>query len=162
MRNRTEFLLYSAARAQHIDEWIMPYLKGGYVVISDRFYDSSYAYQGEARGLNLQDLTQITQFATNGLVPNLTILLDLDVKIGLSRAYKRGEIDRLESETIEFHRRVRNGFLKQAQLHRDRIEIIYDKDLEKRANIKRKHHEIIDIINHRFGYHLEYRDDLIN
>jgi dTMP kinase len=111
MRPSTEFLLFSASRAQHVDEVIRPHLEAGGVVVCDRYYDSSLAYQGYGHGLDLQYLRAITDFATGGLRPDLTLLLDLSVEDGLRRRQEGGSWNRLDEYSLEFHRRVRQGYL---------------------------------------------------
>ena len=109
-----EFLLYSASRAQLVANVIRPALDRGEVVVCDRYADSSLAYQGAGRGLDTTLLSSITAAATGGLTPDLTVLLDLDPVVGLERAARRGQPDRLELADLEFHRRVRQGFLELA------------------------------------------------
>lgn len=117
---KSELFLFLADRAHHIETLIRPALNENLVVISDRFTDSSIAYQGAARGIaDLDKLEEICLFATDGLVPDLTLYLDLDPKIGLARI--KGEKDRLEKEVIEFHQRVREGYLALTERHKDRI-----------------------------------------
>jgi dTMP kinase len=104
-------LLYSASRAQLVRQEIQPALDAGKLVLCDRFYDSTLAYQGYGRGLDLDMLGQITWFATGGLTPDLTFLLDLDVEAGLARRTSGGEeMNRLDQETVAFHRRVQQGY----------------------------------------------------
>ncbi len=110
----TEFLLYCASRAQHVNEVIKPALEKNKLVISDRFYAASIAYQGYGRGLELSFINDLTARVTQGLSPNLTILLDIDPEKGLKRVANRGQKDRLELADLSFHRRVRQGFLTQA------------------------------------------------
>lgn len=120
-----ELLLYSASRAQLVREVIRPSLAVGMVVLCDRFYDSTLAYQGYGRGLNLTALRQITDFATGGLTPDLTFLLDLDVEVGLARRTDGGvEMNRLDLETVAFHRRVRQGYHQLTAAEPDRWRII--------------------------------------
>lgn len=114
MDARTEFLLFSASRAQHIAEVIRPNLENGLTVISDRFFDSSLAYQGYGQRLPLDTLKAITNFATSGLTPDLTLLLDLPVEEGLHRREADGNWNRMDAYDIDFHRRVRRGYLKLA------------------------------------------------
>jgi dTMP kinase len=114
MDARTEFLLFSASRAQHIAEVIRPNLENGLTVISDRFFDSSLAYQGYGQRLPLDTLKAITNFATSGLTPDLTLLLDLPVEEGLRRREADGNWNRMDAYDIDFHRRVRRGYLKLA------------------------------------------------
>jgi dTMP kinase len=111
MHPRTELLLFSASRAQLCHEIIRPHLQAGGMVVSDRFYDSTFAYQGYGHRLDLEALRHITAFATGGLVPDLTLLLDLPAQDGLLRRKKHGEWNRLDAYDLPFHERVRQGFL---------------------------------------------------
>ena len=125
MTSETEFLLYSASRAQHVQEVIRPHLARGGTVLCDRFADSSMAYQGYGRELKLDDIHKITQFATGGLTPDLTVFLDLAVEMGIERkqsahAAQAGEWNRLDQQTLDFHRQVRQGYLKMAEAEPDR------------------------------------------
>lgn len=125
MAPTTELLLYSASRAQLVAEVIRPALAAGKVVLCDRFSDSTMAYQGYGRGLDLEDLAYITHFATGGLKPDLTLLLDIDVEKGLARRVRGGgEMNRLDLETIEFHNRVRRGYHKLAAAEPERWVVI--------------------------------------
>lgn len=110
----TEFLLYSASRAQLVSEILAPALRAGRVVVSDRFSGASLAYQGYGRHLEFGFIEELTERVTAGLRPDLTVLLDLDPEAGLERISARGDSDRLELADLEFHRRVRRGFLDQA------------------------------------------------
>lgn len=110
MLPETELLLYNASRAQHTGELILPALKAGKIVICDRYYDSTYAYQGAARELDTDIIDTLTRYATFDTVPELTILLDLPVEQGLARITARS-LDRLEQEDISFHEKVRQQFL---------------------------------------------------
>lgn len=114
IRDETEALLYSAARAQIVAEQIRPALAAGKIVVCDRYADSTMAYQGYGLGLDLQALRVITQFATGGLVPDLTFYVDVPVELGLARRH-RGETNRLDLKDRVYHSRVREGFLKMAQ-----------------------------------------------
>jgi dTMP kinase len=106
-----EMLLYSASRAQLLSEAIRPALAAGQIVLCDRFADSTIAYQGYGRNLDLTALAHVTRFATGGLVPDLTFLLDIDVERGLARRLDGGEeMNRLDLETVSFHQRVRQGY----------------------------------------------------
>jgi len=109
----TELLLFNASRAQLITEVIQPNLREGKVVICDRYADSTIAYQSYGRGLDIKIVTAINNAATQGLKPDLTILLDMSVEDGLARKSSRKQ-DRFEQEDIAFHQRVRNGYLKLA------------------------------------------------
>ena len=110
MHPRTETLLYQAARAQIVEQVIKPRLKAGEVVISDRYYDSTIAYQGYGHQQNLEQVRALVKYATGGLTPDLTILLDVDVEEGLRRKKKENEWNRLDAYTVEFHQRVRAGY----------------------------------------------------
>ncbi|MCX7913528.1 MAG: dTMP kinase [Thermodesulfovibrionales bacterium] len=110
MSHYTELLLYNAARAQHLYEKILPALRTGKLIISDRFIDSTIAYQGYGRGIDLSLISIMDKIVTGGLKPNLTILLDVEVELGLKRNRGINKIDRLEIEEIEFHKRVREGY----------------------------------------------------
>jgi dTMP kinase len=107
---RAEALLYAADRAQHAHAVLRPALDAGEVVVTDRFVDSSLAYQGAGRTIGLDDVAAISCWATRGLRPDLTVLLDLPPETGLARARGRAAADRLESESVEFHERVRATF----------------------------------------------------
>lgn len=119
-----EFLLYSASRAQLVQDVIRPALERGEVVICDRYFDSSLAYQGAGRGLPLPLLQSVTREVTGGLKPDLTILLDLDPVTGLERAARRGQPDRLERADLSFHQRVRQGFLDLARQEPQRFTVL--------------------------------------
>jgi dTMP kinase len=130
MAFEAEILLFSAARAQLVGQAIRPALARGTIVLSDRYADSTIAYQGYGRGLDLDALRQITSFATGDLTPDLTIYLDLSVEEGLDRKQRvetrsTREWNRLDQETVEFHRRVRRGYLALAAAEPDRW-IIFD------------------------------------
>ncbi|SDY02970.1 dTMP kinase [Geodermatophilus africanus] len=107
---RAEALLYAADRAQHTHAVLHPALAAGEVVVTDRYVDSSLAYQGAGRTIGLDDVAAISRWATQGLRPDLTVLLDLSPETGLARARGRAVADRLESESLEFHERVRDTF----------------------------------------------------
>jgi dTMP kinase len=110
MDPRTELLLYAADRAQHVEQWLKPALSQGMLVLCDRYTDSTVAYQGYGRGLDLGLINQLNEIATQRLKPDLTLWLDLDVEIGLSRANARGKKDRIEQADLAFHKAVRRGF----------------------------------------------------
>ena len=126
MDPRTEALLYAASRRQHLVEKVWPALKEGKLVICDRYLDSSLAYQGGARGLGIDNILNINLFATENTWPDLTLLFDLDPKIGLERIGKNAnrEVNRLDLEKMEFHTKVRNTFLELAKRYPDRYVII--------------------------------------
>lgn len=120
----TEAMLYAAARAQLVSEVIAPALEAGKAVISDRFVDSSVVYQGMARGLGVENVYNINLYATQGLMPDITIHLDLPAEIGLGRAKGRAELDRMELESVEFHNKVAQGYRDLAGISPDRIKTI--------------------------------------
>jgi len=123
----TEVLLFSASRAQLVRQVIKPHLERGGVVVCDRYADSTYAYQGYGRGVDLEMLRVVTRFATGGLVPDLTFLLDVPVEVGLMRKRDgEGEDDwnRMEEEVVEYHERVRAGYLRLAAEDRKRWVIL--------------------------------------
>lgn len=112
---KAELLLFAADRAQHIEEVIRPALQRGDFVICDRFTASTIAYQGFGRGLNIETISKLNEIATSGISPNLMLLLDIKPETGLQRALKREEVldswNRFEEEKLEFHRKLRDGFL---------------------------------------------------
>jgi dTMP kinase len=110
MSDRAECLLYNAARAQLVDQLIAPHLQHGGVVLSDRYADSTLAYQGYGRGLDLNAVRQVIAFATHHLKPDVTFYLDLQVEEGIERRKRGGEWNRLDDQALEFHRRVRAGY----------------------------------------------------
>lgn len=120
MNPRTEILLYQASRAQLVVQVIRPHLVKGGVVISDRFADSTLAYQGYGHQLDLEPLGVLVSFATGGLKPDLTILLDIDVEVGLQRRKQGGNWNRLDAYDLAFHQRVRQGYHQLAQAEPER------------------------------------------
>ncbi len=114
MHPTTEILLFSASRAQHVHEVIKPHLENGAVVICDRYYHSTLAYQGYGHGLDLEALKQITRFATSNLDPDLILLLDLPSEAGLQRRRTDGDWNRMDDYQLAFHQRVRQGYLTMA------------------------------------------------
>ncbi len=130
MTPRAELLLYAAARAQHVEEVIKPALAAGRIVLCDRFTDATIAYQGNGRGLDLNTIDQLNCLATTGLSPQLTVLIDCPVEIGLERAFARintgsgSREERFELESGRFHQKVRDGYLILAALAPDRFVII--------------------------------------
>lgn len=128
MLPETEMLLYMASRSQHTGQWILPALKEGKIVISDRYYDSTIAYQGAARDLNLDIIETITHFATFNTDPDMTFLIDIPVEIGIKRIQSR-QLDRLELETIDFHQKVRQQYLFIASKSTSRYHVISGDDI---------------------------------
>lgn len=118
----TEALLYAASRRQHLEEVVRPALNDGAVVICDRYLDSSLAYQGYARNLGIEEVYAINMYATSGFLPELTIYIDIPVEVGLERIAKNNrDVNRLDLEKVSFHNRVREGYLKIAEMFPDRI-----------------------------------------
>ena len=142
MTQMTEALLYAAARAQHVQQKIIPAINEGKVVICDRFVDSSIAYQGAARGLGTDNIMQINSFALNGIMPDLTLFFDLPPEKGILRKKNEKELDRLESEKLDFHVNVYEGYKKLCSQYPDRIKVISADDTVE--NINRQVIEIID------------------
>lgn len=128
----TEFLLFSSARAQLVREKIRPHLNAGGIVICDRYFDSSVAYQGYGHGLPLDSIRAITAFATDNLIPDLTLLLDIDPERGLRRRRSNNEEwNRLDDYELAFHRRVRDGFFELVKAAPERWRVINaDKNVE--------------------------------
>lgn len=125
MHPRTEILLYLASRSQHVEEMILPNLRQGNIVLCDRYADSTLAYQGFGHGLDQTTLKKLLDFSTGGLYPDLTILLDLDVEIGLERRkHSGGEWNRLDAYALAFHQRVREGYLTLAAQYPQRWRIV--------------------------------------
>lgn len=123
MSYQTEALLYAAARAQHLDDILIPAFKEKDIVLCDRYIDSSFAYQGYARGLGLEYIEKINDYAMQHL-PKLTFYIDVDPEIGIARIQKRDKYDRLDQETIDFHKKVREGYLRIAALYPNRVMVI--------------------------------------
>ncbi len=125
---RAEALIYAADKAEHVDEVVLPALAEGMVVVTDRYVDSTLAYQGAGRAVDVAELEQVARWATSGLRPHLTVVLDVDPATGLSRA---GDLDRIEAEPLEFHQRVRDRFLDLAGADPDHYLVVpADDDLE--------------------------------
>ncbi len=129
LRPITELLLYFASRAQNVEECILPALSTGKIVLCDRFTDSTLAYQGYARGLGEETVLALDRIACHGLAPDITLLIDLDVETGLARVQKRnaGAADvetRMDDQSLEFHRKVREAYLALAKQHADRFRIV--------------------------------------
>jgi dTMP kinase len=143
MIDRTEVLLYMASRSQHTGEWIIPALDSGKIVISDRYYDSTIAYQGAARKIERKVIDMLTHFATFGLKPDITFLVDLPAEVGLSRIEAKNA-DRLERESLDFHRKVRAGFLEIADQEPERYVV-----LDGSKSVNEIHREIIKKIDEK-------------
>ncbi len=125
MDDKTEALLYAASRREHINKTILPALNEGKIILCDRYIDSSLAYQGYARNLGIDEVYNMNQFATSGLLPDLTILVCVRPEVGLSRIKKdERDLDRLELEKMSFHQKVYEGYLKLADKFKDRIVVI--------------------------------------
>jgi len=120
MRPRTEILLFQASRAQLVEQVIRPYLETGGIVLCDRYADSTLAYQGYGHQVDLDQLSVLINFATRGLKPDLTLLLDIDVEEGLRRKTRGGEWNRLDAYDLEFHQRVRQGYFQMARKEPER------------------------------------------
>lgn len=124
MRPRTEILLLLASRAQIVEEVIRPNLNRGDIVICDRYTDSTLAYQGFGHGVDIEELRRLNRFATGGLVPDLTLLIDVDVEDGLQRRSQEGTWNRLDAYPLAFHRRVYQGYRELAREEPERWNII--------------------------------------
>ncbi|MBM3188060.1 MAG: dTMP kinase [Chloroflexi bacterium] len=151
MHPATEALLYSAARAQHVREVILPGLERGAIVISDRYAESTLAYQGYGHGLDLNVLRELAHLATGGLSPDLVIYLDLDVDVGLARKREdhqagQGEWNRMDQLASAFHRRVREGYLAMAREEPRRWLV-----LDATASIEEIHRRIVDRVRALLG-----------
>lgn len=120
----TEILLYLASRSQHVRGLILPALLEGKAVLCDRYADSTVAYQGHGRGLCVETILSANHVATGGLAPTRTVLFDLPVEQGLARAGARGEMNRLDAESLSFHQRVREGFLSMAKAQPCRFYVV--------------------------------------
>ncbi|MGV6808249.1 MAG: dTMP kinase, partial [bacterium] len=124
MHPDTELLLMFAARAEHLQKKILPALHAGQWVISDRFTDATYAYQGGGRGINTTRIAELERWTQGDVQPDLTLLLDLDVEIGLQRTRQRGDADRFEEETVTFFQRIRQHYLQRAECYPKRYRVI--------------------------------------
>ncbi len=134
---RTEALLYAASRRQHLVEKIWPAINEGKIVICDRYLDSSLAYQGHARGLGIDNILKVNEYATEGTFPDLTLLFDIEPEIGFERINKNKdrEVNRLDKEALSFHHKVREGYLLLSKRFSDRYEVIdASKDLDTVVN----------------------------
>jgi dTMP kinase len=124
MHPRTETLLYQAARAQFVEEVVRPRLALGEIVLSDRYADSTIAYQGYGHQQDLEQVRALVSYATGGLVPDLTVLLDVEVEVGIGRKSKSQEWNRLDAYTLEFHQRVRQGYLEMVKKEPERWAVV--------------------------------------
>ncbi len=124
MDSKCEALLYAAARRQHLVEKVIPALKKNCIVICDRFLDSSLAYQGYARGIGMDEIEQLNQFAIDDYMPDFTIFLNVSLEVGLTRIDTRGEKNRLDNEVSDFHLKVREGYQKVCERYPNRIHMI--------------------------------------
>ena len=129
---KTESLLFCVSRRDHIIKKIIPYLEEGYIVICDRFVDSSIAYQSYGRGLNKQDIIDINKYTTDGLEPDLTLYFNVDVEIGLSSTKGRDENNRMDNESLTFYKDVKRGYDELSNDYKKRIKVIdANQDYEK-------------------------------
>jgi len=128
----SEFFLYLADRAEHVRQVIKPALEAGKIVISDRFSDATVAYQGYGRGLDIPWIETLNEKATEGILPEVTFLLDINPDLARQRAKKK---DRMEREEIDFHQRVRQGYLELAKLYPERIKIMSGEDSPKEIHL---------------------------
>ncbi len=160
--DKAELLLYLASRAQHVHSVIKPALYQGIIVLCDRFLDATIAYQGYGRGLDIDFLRKLNRYGTNGLMPDLTILLDLSAKAGIARIRQDGKrnLDRLESESIEFHERVRRGYLEIAASEPERF-IVVDGALGEEEIFERIKEEVLkrfDVEREKVGRNTAQRE----
>ncbi len=146
MHPKTELLLYLASRAQHTYEKIMPALREGFIITCDRFADSSFAYQGAARGLGLKPVSRLNKYACAGIKPDLTILVDLPVSEGFKR--QQAAPDRLEKEGNEFHEQVRQAYLKLARRAPGRIKV-FDGTKDKETLHREIREKVVDFLGKR-------------
>ena len=145
IQNRAELLLYGADRAQHVEAILKPHLQKGHIVLCDRYTDSTIAYQGYGRGLDLSLIEQVNHLATGGLTSELTLWLDIDVELGLERIRQQRSVDRIEQADLPFHQRVRQGYQTLAHLYPDRIQRV-----EAGVGIEQVAIQIQNILKQRF------------
>jgi dTMP kinase len=146
LQDRAELLLYAADRAQHVEEVLKPQRALGAIILCDRYTDSTVAYQGYGRGLDLKLIQQLNQIATDGLESDLTLWLDIDAETGLKRARERGTADRMEQADLGFHRRVQQGFAELAASYPQRIVRIDASKSEEEVHLA-----IQDVLRQRLG-----------
>ena len=137
--NRCESFLFLADRAQNIDIIVKPSVEKGKIVLCDRHTDSSVAYQGYGRGLDIEEINTLNNFATGGLKPDLTLVFDVDIETSMKRV--GAEKDRMESSGIEFFNKVRNGYLELAKAEPDRIKVI-----DSTGSVEEIHKDVIEVI----------------
>ncbi|MEW6085291.1 MAG: dTMP kinase [Chloroflexota bacterium] len=162
MHPRTETLLYQAARAQVVEQVIRPKLKEGYIVLCDRYVHSTIAYQGYGHKQDLTQINGLIEYAVNGLKPDMVLLLDLDAKIGLDRKFGTGEWNRLDSYSLTFHKRVRDGYINMLNVDplkwriinaQNKWEMVQD-ELQKHTTLLMEHIGFQEDIFHSPGYPL--------
>jgi dTMP kinase len=141
MSARTELLLYTASRAEHVEQVIRPALASGAIILCDRFSEATIAYQAYGRALALDDVEAVIEFATGGLRPDLVLLLDLPVEEGLARVGRRASANRLDLEAVAFHQRVRDGYLALAARETERIRVF-----DARLPVEDLHHLILNAV----------------
>lgn len=146
MDARTEALLYAASRRQHLVEIVLPALEKGITVISDRFVDSSLAYQGAGRGIGMDEVFAINQFAIENRMPDKTIFLNVSAETGLSRIGSRSFLDRLDQEGIDFHSRVYDGYQKVIARYKDRM-VIIDAERSEREVIQSAYEAVKELLD---------------
>jgi len=157
-----ELLLYAAARAQHISEIIKPAIEQGSIVLCDRFCDATVAYQGHGRKLGVDKITYLNNYACQGISPQLTLLLDLDVTTGLTRARQRNaqdhlqDEDRFEAESLEFHQRIRDAYLDLSRREKQRIKVV-DASGDQNSVFERLMNTITPVLK-QAGYNLSAND----
>ncbi len=159
VRRLTELLLYEAARAQFVDEVLRPALEKGRIVILDRFYDSTTAYQGFGRGLDLQLIQSLNELATRGIRPDVTFLLDVSPEVALERCSKDefGEADRMEQEHLDFHRTIQEGYHHIAEQEPERVKVIDSESQEVEEAFEEVKEVAERIINTRL--HKEFKSE---
>jgi dTMP kinase len=143
----TEALLFAASRRQHLVEKVIPALEAGKIVIADRYVDSSLAYQGMGRKLGIDKIAGLNEYATGGLVPDLTLYLDIDSETGLQRimTHRANEVNRLDLDALDFHQRVRHGYLKLLDMYPERI-----KKIDARQPLLKVVDDAVEIVEKRF------------
>jgi len=150
LKEKAELFLFEADRAQHVEEVINPLLAAGKIVLCDRFNASTYAYQGYGLGIDMDLIKKIDEAATGGLCPDLTVLLDVDTGTGLARAGAGGPADRMEKRPVEFHEKVRRGYLELAEMFPERIKVIKtDEDIERTYDLVKE--AVYDLITRHQG-----------